>query len=213
MAMQAWQGEARTDKVWQRRQGWARPGMARKCRKGMKVQTKYKLSKRLKGDATAIVAHLEGLAKQAPLTAIAVVADAKKKSSPLHDLFCWDDTEAARLYREDQARFLIRSVIRVTVRGDEYADLQTRAFVNVTVADERQYVSIATAMNNPDLRNQLLENALRDLAYFERKYKELSELTEVFAVIRSMRARAEPIPQQQPAQHPQPSQKTEEAYA
>lgn len=157
------------------------------------MQIKHKLStRRLKGaDPEAIAAHLHRLAKKSALTAEAVVADAKKATSPLHSFFCWDDSEAAKLYREDQARWLIRSVIRVTVRGDDHEDLQTREFVNVTIEDERQYVSVATAMNNANLRNQMFENALRELGMFERKYKDLAELSELFAVIRGMRARAE----------------------
>ncbi len=39
----------------------------------------------------------------------AVVDAAKDEDSPLHNAFCWDDAEAARLYRLDQARRLIRS--------------------------------------------------------------------------------------------------------
>ena len=44
------------------------------------------------------------------LTPAAVVADARSESSPLHSQFTWDDSEAARLRRLDEARMLIRSV-------------------------------------------------------------------------------------------------------
>lgn len=159
-----------------------------------KLEIKYRINRKLKGvDGQAVVAHLRGLEKRSSLTAENVVADAKKKSSPLHGLFCWDDTEAARLYREEQARWLIRQVIQITIRGDEYRDIESRAFVNVIVADERQYVSMNTAMTTPSLRNQMLENALREMGVFERKYRDLIELSEVFAAIQAVRE-SEPVP-------------------
>jgi len=44
------------------------------------------------------------------LTPAAVVADAAKRNSPLHDYFEWDDKKAAHAHRIDQARALIVSV-------------------------------------------------------------------------------------------------------
>jgi hypothetical protein len=47
-----------------------------------------------------------------------VVDVAKDPSHPLHDAFEWDDTEAARQYRLEQARYLIRAV-RIVVEDTE----------------------------------------------------------------------------------------------
>jgi hypothetical protein len=44
------------------------------------------------------------------LTPDAVVNDARDTSSPLHGYFTWDDTEAAKQFRLDQARTLIRNI-------------------------------------------------------------------------------------------------------
>lgn len=57
------------------------------------------------------------------LTAEAVLDFASDKRTALHAEFLWDDTEAARLYRLDQARLVIRAYVTYeprtarTVRG------------------------------------------------------------------------------------------------
>ena len=46
--------------------------------------------------------------KHGTLTVDAVVTEAKKKTSPLHGEFQWDDEKAAHEYRKEQARKLIQ---------------------------------------------------------------------------------------------------------
>lgn len=48
--------------------------------------------------------------KSGEITPEMVIEDAKKTNSPLHNYFEWDDSKAAREYRLQQARELIRSV-------------------------------------------------------------------------------------------------------
>jgi len=63
------------------------------------------------------LAELEAKGK-GTLTPDAVIADARKSSSPLHACFEWDDGKAAQAWRIEQARGLIRSV-RVVITTDE----------------------------------------------------------------------------------------------
>ncbi len=63
--------------------------------------------------------ELKRLAAEAPsglLTAESVVEHAKKEDSPLHELFEWDDSEAAKLFRIQQARQTIRAFVRYEPR-------------------------------------------------------------------------------------------------
>ena len=53
--------------------------------------------------------RLQALAAGGRLTPDAVVADAKKRTSPLHGAFEWDDAVAGHKYRIEQARSLIQS--------------------------------------------------------------------------------------------------------
>ncbi len=60
---------------------------------------------RLKGQIEAV---LNALADKGELSATALVAAAKPKTSPLHALFDWSDKRAASKYRLLQARRIIR---------------------------------------------------------------------------------------------------------
>jgi hypothetical protein len=57
-----------------------------------------------------IRAHLEKLARDGRLTPEQVLTDARKKTSPIHDAFEWDDSKAAEQFRLSQARHLIARV-------------------------------------------------------------------------------------------------------
>lgn len=77
-------------------------------------------------DALIVGPELERLMREkGSLTAAEVLAAAESPDSPLHPYFEWDDTEAARKYREEQARQLVRAVV---VRVD---DIEERAFINI----------------------------------------------------------------------------------
>jgi hypothetical protein len=121
------------------------------------------------------------------LTAELVLREAKKKTSPLHTHFLWDDTEAARQYRLIQAGDLIRKV-KVTYSPQEDVSYRVRAFFNVVQAGDNEegkkiYVPIKEAMNNPSYREQLLAEAKRDADTFVKKYKVLTEVKDIVNTI------------------------------
>lgn len=94
-----------------------------------------------------------------------VVAESRPEDAPLHPCFEWHDPTAANLYREDQARCVIRSY--VIVRGEPDDETIHVANVSVTNADdERVYVSASRAMNDEDMRAQVIadtESMLRGI--------------------------------------------------
>lgn len=133
------------------------------------------------GDGLAIYEHLESLhaRNRGRLTPEVVVKDATKASSPLHKYFEWDDTKAAEKHRLEQARGLIRTVV---VRFNEDFDSEpVRAFVSVKVGGDEQpsYQPTHVALTRPDLRGQLLNQAMDDMIKFRRKYNQLKELAKV----------------------------------
>lgn len=87
----------------------------------------------------------------------AVLADAKKASSPLHSYFEWDDTKAAHAHRLEQAGKLIRS-IRWKV---EYTPHTVRApvYVQDTRAEEG-YVSVEDLKSDEEYAAEVLERRL-----------------------------------------------------
>ena len=119
------------------------------------------------------------------LTPQALVEASRPEDAPLHAAFEWDDATAAELYRETQAGYIIRSV-EVVVQGSAEP---VRAFVSVTTGKSATpYASVERVMVRADSRALLLERARAELETFRRKYRQLSELAEVFAAIDAMEA-------------------------
>ena len=104
-----------------------------------------------------------------------VVAESQTPSAPLHSCFEWADEKAAHKHRITQAQNIIRAIVVV----DEAKQPETRAFVNV----QREYHPVSVVVRNPEKRVILLQNALNELRWFERKYNTLQELSNVFAAI------------------------------
>ena len=126
------------------------------------------------------------------LTPQIVLAEAEKKKSPLHSHFCWDDTEAARAWRLDQASRLIRRV-RVTIEISPERTVSVRAFFNVTPeatgrdddddsdAPLSVYVPVEVAMR--DHQPEILAQALSELRAIKNKYSHLNELAAVWDAV------------------------------
>ncbi len=112
-----------------------------------------------------------------------VVSDAKEKESPLHNCFEWDNSTAAAAYREDQARYILRSVVVVMNEGDPNEKI-VRAFVSIKHDDDVvEYTSLAHAMSSKELREQVVARAWAELKSWRIRYKEYDELAKVFAVV------------------------------
>ena len=119
-------------------------------------------------------------------TADDVVAAAKGRSSPLHPYFVWDDTEAARKYRLEQARYYLRCVEIVIVR--EGTETQTRAWHHVSIVRDskpaRAYVHTLEIGSDSALSEQVIANALRELRGWKARYAEYQAVFgDVFAAI------------------------------
>lgn len=115
-----------------------------------------------------------------------VVDAAREETSPLHPAFEWNDRRAAEKFRVEQAKYLIRSIEVVVVDQPEAQPI--RAFVSVVRDEDRSYTSVSHAMADPDLRQQVLSGALKELVAWRDRYAELVELASVFAAIDKARA-------------------------
>ena len=72
-------------------------------------------------------AVLDGLAKRGQLTPDAVVEEAALPDSPLHSMFTWDDSLAAKRWRLEEARGIITSVTVIIER--ESREIQVVRYV------------------------------------------------------------------------------------
>lgn len=108
----------------------------------------------------------------------------KPEEAPLHTCFEWDDSKAAEKYRLEQATNMIRSVV-VKISVEDGEPVITRAFVNVSEKPRAKgtFVSIQTALEKENYRQNILRNALFELQTFQRKYATYAELAEVFSAI------------------------------
>lgn len=143
---------------------------------------KYNSKRTLPGKAKpqAVGECIEKLkAKNGFITPEMLVKDAKKKSSPLHGCFTWDDKEAGKLRRLDEARYLLR-MVTVEIETDD-DPIITRAFVSVS--DDPFYTTIESAMADDDMREGLLDQARKELRAFKAKYVQLKELAGVISAI------------------------------
>lgn len=111
-----------------------------------------------------------------------VVDAAREKDAPLHDAFEWNDFVAADKYRLEQAKYLIRS-IEIVIERPEAEPVPVRAFVSVQRDEDRSYTSVGHALSDPDLRQQVLGQAWRELEAWRHRHAELVEFAKVFATI------------------------------
>ena len=101
-----------------------------------------------------------------------LVEIAKDRRSPLHKFFDWDDRSAASKYRLNQARQLISALY---VEVDDGSQL--RAYENLYIEElsSNAYVSTDEIKASPDLSQQVVELALRELSYWKLKYQNYSD--------------------------------------
>lgn len=113
-----------------------------------------------------------------------VVEAARPKTSPLHDYFTWDDSYAAQQWRLEQARQLIRVVVDVIDMPDK-TQREVRVFVSLPSDrhSEGGYRILSRVLNDEEKKEELLEDALRELIRFREKYDMLKELAGIFKVI------------------------------
>lgn len=124
----------------------------------------------------AIAKRLEKLASLngGRLTPDAVLQDARSKSSPLHDQFEWNDSEAAKQWRLSQARELIRSV-RIEIQT-ETRIVSTVCYVRDPSAGEEQgYVEVAKLRDNKSMARDALMSEMRSASALFERAKSLAE--------------------------------------
>jgi hypothetical protein len=130
------------------------------------------------------------------IQATEVVEAARDDASPLHDQFDWDDSIAAREWRLVQARNLLRRVELVyqPPKGDTISYPMFTSLSDDREAPGGGYRLTDVVLHRPELRQQLLLDAKRDLIRFKAKYGQLVELAAVFAAIDETSQELESVP-------------------
>jgi len=117
------------------------------------------------------------------VTARMVVDAARPEDSPLHPCFEWDNVRAGELYRESQARYVLRSIKVVQERNEDGPTRTVHAFINLEeqVGDDvqRAYVPIARVMSDAELFTKACEQAARELHAFSERYAQFDQLVQI----------------------------------
>lgn len=103
-----------------------------------------------------------------------VVDESRSEDAVLHPLFEWDDAKAAEKYRITQARFIIRNIEHES--ATENGPVVVRSYSQA----EHNYAPTKTILADIDLRNLLLERALKEFEEYRAKYHSLAVLATVF---------------------------------
>lgn len=139
---------------------------------------KWKISKYAM-DAQAAGEELERIrSKYNSITPEIVVEESRSVDAVLHNCFEWNDAKAAEAYRARQAQALICNIVVENVEDVGVED-SIRAFVHV----QKDYKPIETVVRVKDYRQEMLNNALKELKAFKDKYRALSELNEIFSCV------------------------------
>jgi len=113
-----------------------------------------------------------------------VVDEARPNSSPLHNYFTWDDSEAAEKYRLVEARELI--AVCVEYLGEENKT-EERVFCSLSSdrAKKGGYRVLVDVLKNVSKRQQLLDDALFEMNIFRKRFQRVRELVRVFSAMRA----------------------------
>ncbi len=142
----------------------------------------------IRKELTAIASRKGGLT---PKTLLAV---AKNPNSTLHGYFTWDDSEAARKFREAQAYELIRRV-KVTIETPDHKEITVRAFWpvkqieadgTINAARPGSYLPLADAMRDERALAQIIAAAKSELRAFSVKYRQLERVAELSGVFEAI---------------------------
>lgn len=139
------------------------------------VGARYGIDPQTAGEALAAIASQRG----GHLDPAEVVQAARTPRHALHPVFEWDDARAAELHRVEQARHLIQ---RIAVRLEPEQE-PVRAWVNIRTETESDYRGIVDVLSDAEMQAQLLRRALAEAQAWQRRYRHLEQLAEIFAAL------------------------------
>jgi hypothetical protein len=151
----------------------------------MVFQYAWKEGSRFTANAEMVASEIESIGDGA--TPEQIVAKAQNKRTALHQCFDWDDDEAAKKWRLQQARQVVNSIV-VYEQPEEEQPPQyiSRAFENVTVGGGRAYVPIKAAMDNDAWREEVFGQITAAIFAQERKAESYEHM---FPELKDLRGR------------------------
>jgi len=144
----------------------------------MEMIFKFAEGSRFSGDPNVVGKTLHAIKQRTgELTPTVIVEAAMSEKSPLHRYFDWDDSTAASKWRLQQARFLVCSVVTVSVDGEETTPV--RSFVSV----DNNYESLQVVMSDDGMRSQAIIDVQSAIKSLRDKLKSFEEFADVLAAL------------------------------
>ncbi len=108
------------------------------------------------------------------LTPEDVLTAAERRGSPLHPLFTWDDSEAARKYRLTEARRIVQGILIEHPRRDREPLI---AYLSVRTEERgRCYKESRVVMNDDELEQQARQECQQMIDAWRRRYSRLEQI-------------------------------------
>jgi hypothetical protein len=117
-------------------------------------------------------------AKDEPITAEEVLADARNPSTAYHGYFVWDNDVAGEKYRQIQASQLLTG-IKIVIDDHAGKPKYVRAFYNVTLGGKKGYMPASFVFNNEMAAQQVINQALKEARSWSEKYRIYAELSPI----------------------------------
>ena len=149
----------------------------------MKVKITGKYNKKVLAELSKLYKEKNGL------TAKDLFERAKDKNNPLHNLFEWNKDITFTKWNIHQARMIIND-IKVTLNNkDVYLYETVKVTSNIENESERVYKTIMDISKNPELRIQVIKNALEQIIYWKAKYSSYKEFKPIVIAIEKLETR------------------------
>lgn len=143
------------------------------------MATRWAIDNQYKGNAEKCAAEIASLGDA--VTAKDVVAFAQDPTTELHKCFEWDNEKAAEKWREHTARNIIRALVY------DHSDEETQETVSFRIfsrdSENKVYKQTLRMVTVENEYARLLEDAMRELEVFRRKYSQLVELESIIEEI------------------------------
>lgn len=135
------------------------------------------------GDAQQVADEIKSIGEEVKPVQIVDFARSNPQSE-LHKCFTWDNDVAAEKYRLYEARHIVAN-LKIIYINDEKEEVKThvRFMQRNETSPNAGFKETVKMISDFDEREKLLNVAIFELKQFERKYKDLTELQDVFDAI------------------------------
>ncbi len=140
------------------------------------------LSKKVKVEK--VVKELQNIkSKQGELTPEAIVEAGKRKSSPMHKLFQWDNELAGHQYRLQQARTIINNIEITVIKDNKPYNIDAYEIVKSETGREYKSFDVMTF----DEAEQVRETTIKSIDYLQKKLEVYENFADIIIDLQNIK--------------------------